>query len=54
MQLEYDDQLEDAIEKVNKELKKEGFSIQFKVDGEEHDGFEIYNLVRDDLPENKD
>jgi len=51
VRLEYDDDLMDAICKVNDELKKQGYPIQFECDNEEHDGFEIYELVRDDLPE---
>jgi len=51
IQIEYDDQLEDVIDKVNTELKEKGIQIHFEPDNEEHDGFELYEMVREDLPE---
>jgi len=43
--IEYDDQLNDVIERVNTELSKEKIPIQFVDDGKEHDGFMEYSLV---------
>lgn len=41
--IEYDDQLHEAIEKVDDALKEFGLTI--KCDKEFHDGFEIYEIV---------
>ncbi len=43
MLVEYDDQLETLMDKVNKELRPRG--LQFIDDGKEHAGIVIYELV---------
>lgn len=43
IRLEYDDQIDDVISKVNWALEK--YNLQFVFDGESHDGFEILELV---------
>lgn len=44
MQIEYDDQAEEIMNKVNEDLKEHG--LRFEVDNEEHDGFCIFELKR--------
>jgi len=44
--IDYDDQLDGVVEKINDELREEGIPIQFVADDEEHDGFVIYNMVK--------
>lgn len=48
MQVDYDDQLDDLMGKVNEELKKENIPIQFEDDGEIHEGYQLYNIVKKD------
>lgn len=44
MRIEYDDQLDDVVVKANKLLAVHG--LQFVDDGQPHDGFCIYALVK--------
>jgi len=44
MRLDYDDQLDDVVVKVNKLIAAHG--LKFEDDGKEHDGFCIYALVK--------
>ena len=44
MELQYDDNLDDAMGKVNAALESHG--LQFVDDGQEHDGFMIYTLEK--------
>lgn len=36
------------VEAINDELKKEGYPIHFEFDNQEHDGFEIVTLVKNE------
>lgn len=44
MRVEYDDQLDGVVDKVNGVLEAHG--LRFEDDGNEHDGFCIYTLVK--------
>jgi hypothetical protein len=44
MRVEYDDQLDGVVDKVNGVLAAHG--LKFEDDGKEHDGFIIYTLVK--------
>lgn len=43
VRINYDDQLEDVMEKVNEALEEQG--LHFVADGLEHDGFMLYTLA---------
>jgi hypothetical protein len=47
MQINYDDDSLNIMDMVNDGLRKEGIKYQFQDDGLPHDGYMIYNLVKD-------
>ena len=44
IKIDYDDDVLDIIDKVNEVLAKVGMVLQY--DNREHDGFDIYSLVK--------
>ena len=49
IRVDYDDQIDDVINKINVALEEHGLS--FRVDDQVHDGFDLYELVN--LNQNK-